>query len=128
MAPGSLTSPMQMSNSTVMSNLLADKELSLYTSQIKKVFGDKFVSDLSSKCGSQSITCLDVEYESPNTTIIRGDYIILNMTLGDNFPNQFIWKDVDNLKTKGFVIDSVVLSGVGSKETLMSIIMIMSKK
>ncbi|MFL6469919.1 MAG: hypothetical protein ACJ71H_03600 [Nitrososphaeraceae archaeon] len=43
------------------------------------------------------------------------DQVSSDTTLYDNFPNQFIWKSVDDLKTKGFVIDSVITRRVGSE-------------
>ncbi|MFL6383254.1 MAG: hypothetical protein ACJ72S_18480 [Nitrososphaeraceae archaeon] len=49
------------------------------------------------------------------------DQVSSDTTLYDNFPNQFIWKSVDDLKTKGFVIDSVILGGLDLKEILMFI-------
>ena len=119
---------MLISNSTGMLSPLVNKELSLHMSQFKKVFGDKFTSELSSKCGTIPIDCLEVEYESPNTIVLQGDYLVFNSTLADNNPNQVIWKAVDNLKTKGFVIDSVVLSGAGSQENPNVYHVIMSKK
>ena len=119
---------MLISNSTGMLSPLVNKELSLHMSQFKKVFGDKFTAELSSKCGAIPIDCLEVEYESPNTIVLQGDYLVFNSTLADNNPNQVIWKAVDNLKLKGFVIDSVVLSGVGSQGNPNVYHVIMSKK
>jgi hypothetical protein len=118
----------QMANYTGTLSPLVNKELSSQTSQLKKVFGDKFTSELSSKCGIISTSCVEVEYESPNTIVLRGDYLIFNSTLTDYNANQFIWKAVDDLKTKGFVINSVTMGGVGSQGNPNLYHVIMSKK
>ena len=119
---------MLISNSTSMLSPLVKKELSLHMSQFKKVFGDAFTSELSSKCGAIPVDCLEVEYQSPNTIVLQGDYLVFNSTLSDNNPNQIIWKAVDNLKAKGFAIDSVVLSGVGFEGNPNIYHVIMSRK
>jgi hypothetical protein len=118
----------QMANSSGTLNPLVNKELSSQTSQLKKAFGDKFTSELSSKCGIIPTSCVEAEYESPDTVVLRGDYLIFNSSLTNYNANQFIWKAVDDLKTKGFVIDSVAMGGVGSQGNPNLYHVIMSKK
>jgi hypothetical protein len=107
-------SPTVMSNSTGLSNPSIPMSPT-QMSQLNKVFGEKLASELSSECtGTIPSSCIEIEYGSPNI-VFHGEYLLFNSTLTDYSPNQAIWKVVDGLKVKGFVIDSVALGGVGSK-------------
>jgi hypothetical protein len=100
----------QMSNSTGTPSVVK-KEEALKALQLKRIFGDIFVSEVASKCIAG---CVDVEYSGPSLIVLNGDYLIFNSTIGDYAANQFLWKGVENLKSRGFTIDSVALGGVGS--------------
>lgn len=63
------------------------------------------------------LECATVVYESPKTIVVIGDYII-ETVVNDQYTtylNPIIWKVVDMLKTHGFSIDSINLSGQGNE-------------
>jgi hypothetical protein len=63
----------------------------------------------------EKIKAVTVIYQSPSTVVLEGDKIVFNNAQTANIDNPYLWQDVDLVKQQGYVIDSVVISGVGTE-------------
>lgn len=70
---------------------------------------------------------LDVEYQSPYTVVLEGKFLRLAEGVIGYTENDLIWKGVDILKSEGYVIDSVQISGFGTESNPYTYHVIMSK-
>jgi hypothetical protein len=70
---------------------------------------------------------LDVEYQSPYTVVLEGKFLRLAEGVIGYTENDLIWKGVDILKSEGYVIDSVQISGFGTDTNPYTYHVIMSK-
>jgi hypothetical protein len=93
-------------------------------------FTDLFDDELTSKevCGLDFCSLyLDVEYQSPYTIVLEGKLLRLAENTIGYTTNDLIWKGVDMIKEAGYIIDSVQLSGFGTKTNPYTYHIIMSK-
>jgi hypothetical protein len=65
-------------------------------------------------------------YESDTTVVLNGDLLIAEIG-GGLIDNPFIWQAVDEFKTQGYAVDSVILSGQGSQGNPHDVYVVMSK-
>jgi hypothetical protein len=61
-----------------------------------------------------------VEYESPTTVVLSGDYILFDSVGGDlanagNKPNIILRQGVDALMAQGYKVTGVTMGGMGSE-------------
>ena len=69
----------------------------------------------------------DVVYQSPSTVVLEGDKITIGESSGGLINNVFLWQGVDLVKQYGYEIDSVAISGLGTRDNPTSYHVIMSK-
>ena len=69
--------------------------------------------------------CLFLVYESATTVVLNGDLLI--PSAGGNINNPFIWQAVDEFKVQGYRVDSVMVSGEGSRGNPHQLYVVMSK-
>lgn len=99
--------------------------------KLKTAFGDAFTSEVVAKCETdfESLdNCLELEYISPTTAVFNGAYYVYNQTLVSNNPNTFLWKAMDILQSKGYIVESVVTSGQGTSDIPTNYHVVMLKK
>ncbi len=60
------------------------------------------------------------------TVVLKGELLIVQT--GSGFiDNPFIWQAVDEFKTQGYAVDSVILSGQGSQGNPHDVYVVMSR-
>jgi hypothetical protein len=69
---------------------------------------------LTPEAESLSILCVSMLYESDRTIVLKGNLLIIQSGMG-YIDNPFIWQAVDEFKVQGYVVDSVLLGGQGSR-------------
>jgi hypothetical protein len=75
---------------------------------------------------SLSTLCVSMLYESDTTIVLKGNLLIIQSDVG-YIDNPFIWQAVDEFKVQGYVVDSVLLSGQGSRANPHDLRVLMSK-
>jgi hypothetical protein len=69
----------------------------------------------------------DVVYQSPTTVVLEGDKITIGESAGGLIDKEFLWQGVDLVKQYGYEIDSVAISGLGTRDNPTNYHVIMSK-
>ena len=69
--------------------------------------------------------CVSIVYESPTTIVLNGELLIVQT--GGYTDNPFFWQAVDGFKAQGFTIDTVAVTGQGSRGNPHELFVVMSK-
>jgi hypothetical protein len=111
-------------------NSLSSKVSSQLDRMMMMNFTELFEDELTGEeaCGLDYCSLyLDVEYQSSSTVVLEGKLLRLAEGIIGYTENDLIWKGVDLLKEEGYVIDSVLISGLGTDTNPYTYHVIMSR-
>jgi hypothetical protein len=113
--------------SVVILVVILEKQISSALPQTTPITSFNFTKLIREKFnGSSDTEYVSVMYESPNTIVLEGRKIA--HAEPEFRINEKIWQGVDMVKEKGFVIDSVMMSGSGTIDDPTYYTIVMSRK